>query len=115
MPSHFFNSQELFRLSDTAPTDPLVAHSMTTRERHAALSLSSIYALRMLGLFMVLPVFMIEAKHYEGGHDASAVGLAMGLYGLVQALLQIPFGLAADRWGRKRVMYLGLALLALGS
>ena len=102
-------------MSDTAPTDPLVAHSMTTRERRAALSLSSIYALRMLGLFMVLPVFMIEAKHYEGGHDASAVGLAMGLYGLVQALLQIPFGLAADRWGRKRVMYLGLALLALGS
>ena len=107
--------QELFRLSDATLPDASNAHAMTPRERHAAFSLSSIYALRMLGLFMVLPVFMIEARHYEGGQDASAVGLAMGLYGLVQALLQIPFGMAADRWGRKRVIYLGLALLALGS
>lgn len=74
-----------------------------------------IYALRMLGLFMVLPVFMIEARHYEGGADASQVGLAMGLYGLVQAVLQMPFGLAADRWGRKRVIVLGLLLFAVGS
>ena len=74
-----------------------------------------IYALRMLGLFMVLPVFMIEARHYEGGADASQVGLAMGLYGLVQAVLQMPFGLAADRWGRKRVIVLGLLLFAAGS
>jgi MFS family permease len=88
---------------------------MTPDEKRSAFSLSSIYALRMLGLFMVLPVFMIEAQHYEGGQDASAVGFAMGIYGLVQALLQIPFGLAADRFGRKRVIYLGLGLLALGS
>jgi MFS family permease len=69
----------------------------------------------MLGLFMVMPVFMLEARHYEGGDDLSAVGMAMGVYGLVQAVLQIPFGMAADRFGRKRVIYLGLALLALGS
>ena len=69
----------------------------------------------MLGLFMVLPVFMIEARQYDGGQDATSVGFAMGIYGLVQAALQIPFGLAADRFGRKRVIYLGLALLALGS
>ncbi len=88
---------------------------MTTDERRSAFSLASIYALRMLGLFMVMPVFMLEARHYEGGDDLSAVGMAMGVYGLVQAVLQIPFGMAADRFGRKRVIYLGLALLALGS
>lgn len=88
---------------------------MTPDERRSAFSLASIYALRMLGLFMVMPVFMLEARHYKGGDDLSAVGMAMGVYGLVQALLQIPFGMAADRFGRKRVIYLGLALLALGS
>jgi MFS family permease len=88
---------------------------MTPDERRSAFSLASIYALRMLGLFMVMPVFMLEARHYEGGDDLSAVGMAMGVYGLVQAVLQIPFGMAADRFGRKRVIYFGLALLALGS
>ena len=88
---------------------------MLPDERRAAFSLASIYAMRMLGLFMVMPVFMLEARHYEGGDDLSAIGLAMGAYGLVQAVLQIPFGMAADRFGRKRVIYLGLALLALGS
>jgi MFS family permease len=88
---------------------------MTPDERRSAFSLASIYAMRMLGLFMVMPVFMLEARHYEGGDDLSAVGMAMGVYGLVQACLQIPFGMAADRFGRKRVIYFGLALLALGS
>ncbi len=64
---------------------------------------------------MVLPVFMLDARHYEGGNNTSDVGLAMGLYGLVQAALQIPFGVAADHWGRKRVIYLGLVLFAIGS
>ena len=88
---------------------------MTPDERRSAFSLASIYAMRMLGLFMVMPVFMLEARHYEGGDDLSAIGMAMGVYGLVQACLQIPFGMAADRFGRKRVIYFGLALLALGS
>jgi MFS family permease len=88
---------------------------MTPNERRSAFSLASIYAMRMLGLFMVMPVFMLEARHYQGGDDLSAIGMAMGVYGLVQAVLQIPFGMAADRFGRKRVIYLGLALLALGS
>jgi MFS family permease len=69
----------------------------------------------MLGLFMVMPVFAIEARHYVGGDDASAVGLALGLYGLVQALLQLPMGWAADRLGRKRVIVLGLLLFGVGS
>lgn len=88
---------------------------MNALERRASFSLALIYALRMLGLFMVLPVFTLEARHYEGGNDPTAVGLALGLYGLVQAALQIPFGLAADRFGRKRVIVAGLLLFALGS
>ena len=88
---------------------------MTAQERRSGVSLALIYAFRMLGLFMVLPVFALEARHYPGGDSSTAVGVALGAYGLVQAVLQIPFGLAADRWGRKRVIVLGLSLFALGS
>lgn len=88
---------------------------MTPLERRASLSLAAVFALRMLGLFLVLPVFMLEARHYPGGDDPALVGMAMGAYGLTQALMQMPLGLASDRWGRKRVILLGLALFALGS
>mgnify|MGYP003350670851 FL=1 len=96
----------------SASTD---AHRMTPLERRATFSLSSIYGVRMLGLFMVMPVFALEARQYAGGDDPSAVGLALGIYGLVQALLQLPMGWAADRWGRKRVIVLGLMLFGIGS
>ncbi|MDO9165132.1 MFS transporter, partial [Rhodoferax sp.] len=75
---------------------------MTPVERRASFSLATIFALRMLGLFLILPVFAIEAGKYPGGDDPTLVGLAMGIYGLTQALLQFPFGLASDRLGRKR-------------
>jgi MFS family permease len=88
---------------------------MTATERRASASLASIFALRMLGLFLVLPVFALEAARYPGGDDPARVGLAMGIYGLTQALLQIPFGLASDRLGRKRVIVAGLLVFALGS
>ncbi|PRD66997.1 MFS transporter [Malikia granosa] len=88
---------------------------MTAGERRASVSLAAIFALRMLGLFLVLPVFALEARRYPGGDDSALVGLAMGIYGLTQALLQIPLGIASDRWGRKPVILLGLALFALGS
>jgi MFS family permease len=88
---------------------------MTPGERRASASLAAIFALRMLGLFLVLPVFALEAARYPGGDDPARVGLAMGIYGLTQALLQIPLGIASDRWGRKRVMLGGLAVFALGS
>lgn len=88
---------------------------MTPLERRASFSLASIFALRMLGLFLVLPVFALEARHYPGGDDTALVGLAMGIYGLTQALLQIPYGLASDRFGRKRVIVIGLLLFAAGS
>ncbi len=88
---------------------------MTPLERRASASLAAIFALRMLGLFLVLPVFALEAARYPGGDDASLVGLAMGIYGLTQGLLQIPFGMASDRYGRKRVIILGLLVFAAGS
>jgi MFS family permease len=84
-------------------------------ERRASASLALIFALRMLGLFLVLPVFMLEARKYPGGDDPALVGLAMGIYGLTQGLLQIPFGMASDRFGRKRVIIIGLIIFAAGS
>ena len=88
---------------------------MTASERRASASLAMIFAARMLGLFLVLPVFALEAARYPGGGDPAQVGLAMGIYGLTQGLLQIPFGLASDRFGRKRVIILGLLVFAAGS
>jgi MFS family permease len=88
---------------------------MTPLERRASASLASILALRMLGLFLVLPVFALEAARYPGGDDPARIGLAMGIYGLTQGFLQIPFGIASDWWGRKRVIIAGLLMFALGS
>ena len=88
---------------------------MTPTERRASASLASIFALRMLGLFLVLPVFALEARKYPGGEDPALLGLAMGIYGLTQGLLQLPFGMASDRFGRKRVIVIGLLIFAAGS
>lgn len=88
---------------------------MSKLERRASRSLASIYGLRMLGLFLILPVFSIYAKTLPGGHDRFLVGLALGIYGFTQACLQIPLGIASDRYGRKPVMIAGLAIFALGS
>ncbi|MES3002233.1 MAG: MFS transporter [Pseudomonadota bacterium] len=88
---------------------------MTPAERRASGSLATIFAARMLGLFLVLPVFALEAARYPGGDDPARVGLAMGIYGLTQGILQIPFGLASDRFGRKRVIVIGLLVFAAGS
>jgi MFS family permease len=89
--------------------------TMTAQERRASASLATVFAARMLGLFLVLPVFALEARRYPGGDDPALVGLAMGIYGLTQGVLQIPYGLASDRFGRKRVILLGLLVFALGS
>lgn len=88
---------------------------MTPQERRSSASLALIFALRMLGLFLVMPVFSLEARKYPGGDDPALVGMAMGIYGLTQGILQIPFGVASDRFGRKRVMVMGLAIFAVGS
>ena len=87
---------------------------MSSLEIRAALSLASIFALRMLGLFLILPVFAIHAKTLPG-YDITLVGWVLGIYGLTQGLLQIPFGMASDRFGRKPVIIFGLILFAAGS
>jgi MFS family permease len=88
---------------------------MTRTEIRASVSLASIFALRMLGLFLILPVFAIHASSLSGGESAALVGLAMGIYGLAQACGQLPFGIASDKYGRKPVIVFGLILFALGS
>lgn len=87
---------------------------MLPGERRAAMSLAGIFSLRMLGMFMILPVFALYADKLEGATPAM-IGLAIGAYGLTQAILQIPFGLLSDRIGRKPVIAAGLLLFALGS
>ncbi len=88
---------------------------MTALERRASVSLAALFALRMLGLFLILPVFAVHARGLPGGEQAALVGFAMGVYGLAQAILHLPFGLASDRFGRKPVIVAGLVLFALGS
>ena len=87
---------------------------MTPNERQAAFWLAGVFSLRMLGLFMILPVFALYAEQLRGDTPELA-GLAIGIYGFSQALFQIPFGFLSDRYGRKRMIYIGLLIFALGS
>lgn len=84
------------------------------REWRAIWSLSLIYMIRMIGLFIILPVFSLFGDEYRHGTPL-LIGLAIGIYGLLQACLQIPFGMLSDRIGRKKVITLGLLLLCVGS
>jgi predicted MFS family arabinose efflux permease len=86
---------------------------MNSLERRSTFALSSIFALRMLGLFMIIPVFAVAGQQYAGATPA-LIGLAVGIYGLSQACLQIPFSLWADRFSRKPLIIIGLALFAVG-
>ncbi len=86
---------------------------MNSIERRATTALSAIYALRMVGLFMLLPVLSLHLDGFAG--SPALIGLAIGIYGFSQALLQIPFGLLSDRIGRKPVILIGLLLFACGS
>jgi len=88
---------------------------MSAQELRAGVSLAGIFGLRMLGLFLILPVFAVHAPQLTGGGDVVLVGAALGVYGLVQALLHVPFGMASDRWGRKPLMVIGLVIFAAGS
>ncbi len=89
--------------------------SMTAAERRAGVSLAAIFGLRMLGLFLILPVFAVHAHTIPGGDNLTLVGFAIGAYGLTQAFLQIAFGAASDRFGRKPVIVAGLLVFVLGS
>jgi MFS family permease len=94
----------------SAPSD-----RMSPEERRAGASLAAIFALRMLGLFLILPVFSVYAKTLPGGDNLALVGFALGAYGLTQALFQIPYGIASDIYGRKLVIVIGLVIFAIGS
>ena len=91
-----------------------LSSQLAAQERQAAISLAMIYAFRMLGLFMILPVFALYAEDLPGATPLM-MGLAIGIYGLTQAVLQIPFGMWSDRIGRKPVIFIGLLIFAVGS
>ena len=88
---------------------------MNRSEIVAGVSLAGVFALRMLGLFLILPVFAPHARALAGGDNLALVGFALGAYGLTQALFQIPYGIASDRYGRKPVIVFGLLLFVIGS
>jgi len=103
-------NMEVSQQTDTLPDNG----AMSPVERRAAVSLAGIYALRMLGLFMILPVLALYGRDLEGA-TPFLIGLAVGIYGLTQGLLQIPFGMLSDSFGRKPLIIIGLLLFAAGS
>ncbi|HEX4044529.1 MAG TPA: MFS transporter, partial [Gammaproteobacteria bacterium] len=90
------------------------AENMTPTERQAVMSISSMMALRMIGLFMVLPVFTLYAQNLSDSTPL-LIGIAMGIYGLTQALCQLPFGWLSDQFGRRPLILFGLLLFIAGS
>jgi len=89
-------------------------HSLTRAETGPVIAVSLISALRLLGIFLTLPVFSVYAVRYPGA-SAALAGVAFGIYALIQSLMQIPLGWASDRWGRRPVLLIGLSLFAFGS
>ena len=88
---------------------------MSPLEIKSSVLLASIYSLRMLGIFLILPIFAIYASDLSDKPTEFQIGLAFGIYGLTQAILQVPFGMTSDRLGRKPVIYFGLLLFIIGS
>ncbi|MEE9551764.1 MAG: MFS transporter, partial [Gammaproteobacteria bacterium] len=92
----------------------IYGEKMTTTELQGSLALALIFFLRMLGLFLILPVFVLYADELQGA-TPTLIGIALGSYGLTQAMLQIPFGMLSDRLGRKPIITAGLMIFAIGS
>src|SRR3546814_10455392 len=87
---------------------------LTPTERRASITLALLFASRMLGLFLLTPLFAVAALTIPGGNDAARVGLALGAYGLTQAIIQIPLGMASDRYGRRPIIVFGMVLFIAG-
>ncbi|WP_338590168.1 MFS transporter [Shewanella khirikhana] len=92
----------------------MATSGLSATEKKVAFSLASVFGLRMMGLFMIMPVFALYGQHLEG-FSPLWVGIAIGAYGLTQALLQIPMGILSDKFGRKPIILIGLLVFALGS
>lgn len=90
-------------------------HSMSPTERRAAFSIAGIFSTRMLGLFMIFPVFALFAESEFANITGLQIGIAIGIYGLTQALLQIPYGMLSDKFGRKPLIILGMLVFMAGS
>ncbi len=88
---------------------------MSAVEKRATVGLAGISGLRLFGMFVILPVLALYVERLPGGASRVLLGTALGIYGLTQAALQVPFGWASDRWGRKPVVHFGLAVFAAGS
>ena len=88
---------------------------MNPSELRSAFSLSGIFALRMLGLFLILPIFSLHARSLPHGDDATLVGITIGVYGMVQAFFHMPLGILSDKIGRRIVVIGGLCLFVLGA
>ena len=88
---------------------------MNPSELRSTLALAGIFGLRMLGLFLLLPVFSIHAKDLPGGDQAFLIGLALGMFNIVQACFHIPLGRLSDQIGRKKVVLWGLSLFVAGA
>lgn len=92
----------------------MAGSGLSKTENKVAYSLASVFGLRMMGLFMIMPVFALYGQHLEG-FSPLWVGIAIGAYGLTQAALQIPMGILSDKYGRKPIILIGLLIFALGS
>lgn len=106
---------ETIASAEMAVIDTVVLDKMTPVEMRATVSLAAIYGLRMFGMFSILPIFAIYASTFPEHPTPFMIGLALGAYGLTQALFQLPFGMASDKFGRKPMIYLGLSIFAIGS
>lgn len=87
---------------------------LTPLERRSSMALALLFAVRMLGLFLLTPIFAVAASSLVGGNDPVRVGLALGAYGLTQAVMQIPLGMASDRYGRRPIIVFGMVLFVIG-
>lgn len=114
--AHSESVAETIASAEMAVIDTAALDKMTPTEVRATASLAAIYGLRMFGMFSILPIFAIYASTaFTEKPSALMIGLALGAYGLTQALFQLPFGMASDKFGRKPMIYLGLFIFAIGS